>query len=268
MQTVEDAPIETIHLYVVREEEKKPYTLLPLLCAFACLLGIVAITLYSAAHPYYEHKRLTLPAQFLPLRVFTATAPLIPTGIYTYPAVCAHGVLTITNGTVISQTIPAGFSIDGVSTDYAVFVPAGSANGYGYTSVSAHAMNCGIGGNMPAYTINYTLGAGVYIRNLNAFHGGKDAYSVKVITTQDKKRAVEQARTTLIQASHIKAILASPCKESIVNQSNIIVRWNCQFVAFPHVTIPSARITKVTLQGKNLLVDVIFVARPRMIVFK
>ena len=58
MQTVEDPPIETIHLYVVREEEKKPYTLLPLLCAFACLLGIVAITLYSAQHPYSwpEHR--------------------------------------------------------------------------------------------------------------------------------------------------------------------------------------------------------------------
>src|SRR5437763_10700113 len=180
MQAVRDE-IETIHLYVVREEEKKPYTLLPLLCAFACLLGIVAITLYSAQHPYYEHKRLTLPAQFLPLKTFTATAPIIPTGIKTYPATCAHGVLTITNGTVISQTIPAGFSIDGIATDYSVFVPAGSANGFGVTSVTAHTMTCGKIGNFRAYALNYTLGAGVYIRNFTSFTGCKDAYSVKIV---------------------------------------------------------------------------------------
>lgn len=37
-----DEPIETIHLYVVKEQPKKPYTVLPLLAALLCL-GMVQI---------------------------------------------------------------------------------------------------------------------------------------------------------------------------------------------------------------------------------
>src|SRR5712691_2036036 len=101
MYSVDDKP-ETIHLYVVREEEKRPNTAFPLFCAFLCLLGIVAVTLYSAHHPYYEHERLTVPATFLPLKVFRADVQIIPTGVKTYPATYAHGILTITNGSVIA----------------------------------------------------------------------------------------------------------------------------------------------------------------------
>src|SRR2546425_13052007 len=97
MLNVDDKP-ETIHLYVVREEEKRPSTAFPLFCSIVCLLCIVALTVYSAQHPYYEHERLTVPATFLPLKVFKAQAPIIPTGIKTYPATYAYGTLTLTNG--------------------------------------------------------------------------------------------------------------------------------------------------------------------------
>src|SRR5579864_6673448 len=107
MQAVKE-DIETIHLYVVREEPKKPFTVLSILGAFLCLLGIVAVTVYSAFHPYYEHERLTLPAQFLPLQTFTASQPIIPTDIKTYPATPAHGKLTITNGSILSEELPKG----------------------------------------------------------------------------------------------------------------------------------------------------------------
>src|SRR2546430_595790 len=135
MQAVDDK-IETIHLYVVKEQLKKSYTVLPILCAFLCLVGIAVVTLYSAQHPYYEHERLIVPAQFLPLKVFKAEAPIIPTGVKTYPATTAQGTLTITNGSVVSQELPAGliFTSDQgteVATDSSVFVPAGSAAGFG-----------------------------------------------------------------------------------------------------------------------------------------
>src|SRR6266567_3218403 len=103
-----DDEIETIHVYMVPEEEKRPYTVFPLICAFLCLLGIAAVIMYSAEHPYYEHERLTVPAMFLPLKVFKAEVPIIPTGVKTYPATTAHGTLTITNGSVVSQELPAG----------------------------------------------------------------------------------------------------------------------------------------------------------------
>jgi hypothetical protein len=260
MRVVDDT-IETIHLYVVREEEKQPYTLLPLFCALLCLIGIAALTLYSAQHPYYEHERLTLPAHFLPPRTFQASQPIIPTGVKTYPATTAYGILTITNGSVISQTIPQDFRIENVVTDVAVYVPAGSANGYGMVTVSAHAVAAGKSGNIPAYTINSVVGSSVYIRNLSPFTGGQDSYSVKYATTQDKQTALLQARGILLSKS---SGLHSPCAEDhIASVSNMIVAWRCQFVQPPHINIPNARITGIRLSGKNLIIDVMFIAQPQ-----
>src|SRR6266446_3838554 len=158
MQAVQDE-METIHLYAVREQTKKPYTVLPLLCAFLCLLGITAVTLYSAEHPYYEHERLTVPTKFLPLKVFTAAAPIIPTGVKTYPATTAHGTLTLTNGSVLSEVLPQGVIFNGVNgaevqTEQSVFIPAGSAVGYGVATVSAKALIAGRSGNIQALAVN------------------------------------------------------------------------------------------------------------------
>ena len=55
MQAVIDK-LETIHVYMVPEEEKRPYTAFPLVCAFLCLLGIVGVTFYSADGPALETK--------------------------------------------------------------------------------------------------------------------------------------------------------------------------------------------------------------------
>src|SRR5947209_17775938 len=138
-----DDPMETVHLYVVREEPKQPYMFLPLFAAFFCIIVIASVVAYSGLHPSYEHATLTVPAQFLPLQTFKTSQAIVPTGIQTYPATIAQGTLTVTNGSIISQTLPAGFtSVSGsgfsVVTDRAVFVPAGSADGYGIATVSAH----------------------------------------------------------------------------------------------------------------------------------
>src|SRR5947209_2823145 len=115
MHVVDD--IETVHLYVVREEPKQPYTVLPLLVACLCLLLIAGLSVYSGEHPAYEYQTLTLPAQLLPPQTFTATQEIIPTGVKTYPATTAQGTLTITNGSVIAQTIPQDFRIANVVAD-------------------------------------------------------------------------------------------------------------------------------------------------------
>ena len=258
MQAV-DEKIETIHLYVVREQEKKPYTFLPLLCAFFCLLAIAAVTLYSAEHPYYEHKILTVPAQLLPLQTFTATTPVIPTGVKTYPATTASGTLTITNGSVIAQVIPAGFTVQNVTTDRAVYVPAGSANGYGYATVQAHALMSGIAGNLAPLAINQVVGSSVYIRNLDTFYGGRDAYAVKFVTAQDIQTALSQARGILLSKS---SGLHYPCIERFSQKRNLLasLTWRCQFVRY---TVPSyMHVAAVRLSGWNVLVDVWFVPRP------
>ena len=268
MHAVENE-VETIHLYVVREQEQKPYTSLPLLGALLCLLGIAAITFYSAEHPYYEHQRLTVPAVLLPPRMFTAQTPFIPTGVRTYPATTAHVILTITNGSVISQTLPAGLiliSSSGTSvvTDQAVFIPAGSANGYGVAYVSAHALISGQQGNIPAFAINRVEGSSVYVRNLVAFQGGRDAYSVKFITSNDRNVAFSKVRNILI--SKITG-LHYPCTEAhIADVHKMTVTWRCQFLTY-HVP-PYMHVTGVRIIGKNLLLDVWFVPRPIRICVK
>ena len=262
MRVVDDT-IETIHLYVVREEAKRPYTAFPLVCAFLCLLGIAAVIFYSAEHPYYEYEQLTVPAKFLPPKTFRAQAPIIPTGVHTYSATTAQGTLTITNGSVISQTLPAGLTFisnSGISimTDTAVFVPAGSANGYGFATVAAHALISGEQGNIPAYAINQVEGSSVYIRNLAAFQGGRAAYSVKYVTEQDRQTALTKARGMLALQVHG---LHYPCRELYLQSALVnTVTWRCQFLTY-HV--PSyMHVTGVRIVGKNLLLDVWFVPRP------
>ena len=255
-----DEPIETVHLYVVREEPKQPYTVLPLCAAFFCIIVIASVVAYSGLRPTYAHTTLTVPAQFLPLRTFKTSQAIIPTGTKTYPATTAHGTLTITNGSVISQTLPAGFifiSNSGVpvATDQAVFVPAGNANGYGYAVVSAHAAITGTSGNIPALAVDTVIGSSVYVRNRAAFQDGSDAYSVKFATAQDKQTALATARQHLAMLS---TGLHYPCLETI--RGSFVVTWRCQFFTY---RIPAyMHVTGVKIIGRNLLVAVWFVARP------
>jgi len=258
MQKVQDRvqdEVETIHLYVVREQEKKPYTILPLLCASLCLLGIATLTLYSAQHPYYEHERLIVPAVVLPLKTFTAQVAIIPTGVKSYPATTAHGVLTITNGSIIAQVLPIGFTVQGVATDRAVYIPAGSATGYGSATVAAHALVSGRGGNIPANALNQVEGSSVYIRNLSAFTGGRDSYSIYFTTPKDKELALTKSRNLL--TSSVTG-LHYPCSEKV--SGALTVTWRCWFVTY---SVPSyMHVNSAKLSGKSLLVDVSFLPRP------
>jgi hypothetical protein len=261
--------IETIHLYVVREEPKKPYTALPLFAAFLCLVGMAALTIYSSYHPLYEHETISIPAHFLPLENFTATQQIIPTGIKTYPATTAHGILTLTNGSVITQELPQGMIFSGsgveVITDEAVVVPAGIATGFGVATVAAHSLVSGAKGNLATLSINAVYGTSLFIRNLSPFTGGADSYSVQVVTEKDKQTALNAARSILTtQVKRRQAILANPCKESLQEIHAVELTWTCQFGAYPHVNIPTARITGFTLHRKILLVDIMFVARPHV----
>jgi Baseplate J-like protein len=259
MYQVDDAPLETLHIYIEREQPPRP-SLLPIILSVCALLTLVAVSVFSPPQQPVMRAVIRVPAVLLPLRTFTAQAPVIPTGIKTYPATTAHGVLTITNGSVISQTLPVGLifiSSSGISvvTDQSVFVPAGSANGYGFATVAAHALASGKTGNIPAYAINRVEGSSVYVRNLAAFHGGKDAYSVKVVTAQDRQTALAKARQ---QLAILSAGLHYPCAESINDAAS--VAWHCQFLIYHIPTY--MHVTSVKIIGKNLLLAVWFVVRP------
>lgn len=150
----------------------------------------------------------------------------------------------------------------GVATDAAVFVPAGSAAGYGIAYVSAHAVANGSKGNIPTLDIDSVEGSSTYIRNLRPFTGGRDAVSVKFVTPQDRQTALDSARVYLTaQVTRIKAILEHPCSESTAFGNMLRVTWVCRFAAYPK--LPGFHVTGVRIAGKTLLVDVVFAARPR-----
>ncbi len=258
MQTVDEQP-ETIHLYVVREDEPKP----PVFPIVLSALSLIVLLVFCVLVPYQQpvtRAVIRVPAVPLSLKTFTAQVAIIPTGVRVYPATTAYGILTITNGSIIAQTIPQDFRLGNVATDVAAYVPAGSANGYGVATVSAHALVSGKSGNIAAYTINQVEGSSVYIRNLSPFSGGKDTYSVKFATAQDKQTALIKARNIL--AVQING-LHYPCSEYVSNKKpyvNIYVNWRCQFVTY-HIPV-FYHVTGVRIIGKNLLIDVWFVARP------
>lgn len=140
-------------------------------------------------------------------------------------------------------------------TDTAVFVPAGSANGYGFATVDAHALTSGKAGNIPALAVDTVEGSSVYIRNVAAFKGGRDTYSVKFVTAQDRQAALVKARQHL---AVLNAGLHYPCSETI--SGAMAVTWRCQFVTYD---IPAFyHVTGVKIIGKNLLLAVWFVVRP------
>lgn len=258
--------METIHLYVVREKPKKPYTAFPLFCALLCLLGIIALTLYSAEHPYYEHERITVPAKFLPLKVFIAEAPIIPTGVKTYPATYAHGFLTFSNGSVIGQSVPVSFTIDNVSTNYPVYVPPATPDGFGVARVSAHLLIAST--NLSTLAINEVIGASLFVRNLSPFIGGRPAYSVTYQLPKDRQAAIDIARALVVsQKAQIHATLANPCSEGFLLASiKTTVTWRCQFATFK---VPSyMHVSGAKLSGKNFLVDVSFVPLPKTVWFR
>lgn len=256
MYQVEDEPIETIHLYVVREGDKRP-SLIPVIISVFALSILIAIGISTPYKQPEQRTSLRVPAVLSFMRTFSVAIKIVPTGIKSYPATFAHGTLTITNGSVISQELPKGFIVTADSgieaaIDQAVFIPAGSANGFGISMVSAHLLTSGI--NMSTLSINQVIGTSLFVRNLSAFTGGTPAYSVKFITSNDRSLAISNARA--IVASKVVG-LHYPCQETITN----VLIWHCQFITY---SVPSyMHVTSVQLQGKEVLIHAWFVPRPR-----
>jgi len=260
MFDVDDEPIETLHIYLEREQPHRP-SLLPIFLSVVALLLIVATSVLGSSQQPVTRAVIRVPAVPLPPKIFTAQVAVIPTGIKLFPATTAHGWLTFSNGSIIGQSIPADFIIQGVATDNAVYVPAGNANGYGYATVSAHSLLSGTGGNLATLAINQVIGSSIYIRNLSAFSGGRDSYSVKVVTAQDKQTALLHAQGILLNKS---SGLHYPCTETIFpDTGKKVVTWRCQFVTY---TVPSyMHVSSVQLIGRQLIVSVWFVVHPTRI---
>lgn len=258
-------PMETIHLYVVREGQTRP-SLLPVLTSVIALSLLLASGFLVPSQQPEQHASLRVPAVLLPLTTFSTIVPVIPTGVRTFPATRASGVLTITNGSILAQHLPAGLLMtasNGVAvvTTESVDVPAGNGTSYGTAYVSAQAVSPGTQGDLPALSVQMVYGTSLFLKNERAFTGGQDAYSVHVMTPQDRQRALAQARGTLFHQT-LSGLLSRPCLEHVTGTTNLHVAWTCQFVTYTTPSLPQLRVLQVQVIGRTVFLTITYVPRP------
>jgi hypothetical protein len=270
-QHTEEEPIETYHLYVVREGQQSP-SLVPVIISLLTLSLILAIGILTPYKQPLERVLIRVPAVLLPLKTFTTSIAVVPTGVKTYPAITAYGTLTITNGSILTEEIPNGTYFTGadhveIQTDAAVIIPPGRATGPGYATVSAHAVNPGAAGNISPLDIDSVEGTSLFIRNLQPFSGGADSYSVKYIKPQDREKALTLARAILFPQT-LTGLLESACKETVTGNQTLHVSWTCQYVLYNIPNLPDMKALSAKLQGKVIILEVVYVARPRILTIK
>ncbi|HEY6285150.1 MAG TPA: hypothetical protein VIX20_05770, partial [Ktedonobacteraceae bacterium] len=140
--------------------------------------------------------------------------------------------------------------------DRAIYVPPGSADGYGVSTVPAHVLAAGI--NLAALSINQTIGTSLYVRNLQPFTGGRPAYSMKVVTEEDRQLAVFKTRSVL---DTLSTGLHYPCYDVLnIGKKTVSESWRCQFVTY-HIA-SFYHVTGIRIIGKNLVLSAWLVERP------
>jgi Baseplate J-like protein len=216
----EDEPVETIHVYFVRESEEpheavaestiatpqRPAPVLTAAMLLLCLLlplASILVQLVLAFHPPIATvtimpttKTVTISAalplgRLVPPLTVSQSATTKTTGTGHQDAAKATGTITFYNGLFTRQRIAAGTLITGADgvhliTDQQADVPAGNPPSYGQATVPAHAIRPGERGNIAAYDINQACCASaVLAKNTIPFTGGLDERTFHIVATRD-----------------------------------------------------------------------------------
>jgi hypothetical protein len=263
-EEIPEEEMHTVHVYVYEDHSSwwtkdRCVTLAMGLLALALIVGLCCLP----SGPSYQLQTLRLPAHFSTVTLKTSV-PLIPTGKQVYPATRATGTLTIYNGSLFTEQLPAHFVVTTasgveVATSQAVVIPGANLPIPGVATVPASAVVPGSQGNIPPEAIQAAYGSSIEIKNLAAFTGGQDALTRAVITPQDRNTALSTARTQLAAKRPI-GLQSHPCSENVSQQSStIVVTWSCQYVTYQVPT--GVDIRSVRLSGAYVMVTVKIVAR-------
>src|SRR5258706_1767736 len=122
MRVLDEEPKETIHLYVVPEDQlrKKPDypSIFIALLGLICILAIVGISVFSAAPDHEVSFIVTIQGFHLAPVSKTLKTTVIATGKGHTQTTYATGIITFYNGLPYTQIIPVGTKLtgeDGVS---------------------------------------------------------------------------------------------------------------------------------------------------------
>jgi hypothetical protein len=222
MSVVDEEPQETIHLFVVHEDELPRIPDYPAFIsasvALLCLLAIVGISLFSAASADQEVVlTLTVPGFHLAPVSQTVKTTVMATGKGHTPATAATGMITFYNGAIYTQIIPVGTKLtgaDGVSvlTDEQAVIPPAAQTippTYGHITVTAHSLVAGASGNIQAGDINMACCVtSVIAQNPYNFTGGRNARDFTYLTKQDVISTITALLPTL--QSQTLSLLPAP----------------------------------------------------------
>lgn len=275
---IPEEEMETVYLYVYDEDPEHRWkqirdwlkqhwhTLLMQVLALGMLSGFCLVP----GTPIYTLQTLTLPARLLPVQVYQATVKIEATGTKTLPATPARGMLTIYNGSFLTEQLPAGFIVTTragveIATDSPVAIPPENPPLNGIATVAAHAVQPGSAGNIPAVAVNAVVGSSLYLKNLAAFAGGQDARTLHYVTSADRAAALAMAR---VQVSREQArakrpgLLQESCAETDRQAAAAItVQLACQYVRYS--TPRGVQVLAVRLYGRTVVLQVRTLVLPR-----
>ncbi len=118
----------------------------------------------------------------------------------------AQGYITFYNGQFQSVSVAAGTILTGASgiqvvTDQDATIPAANPPIFGQVTVSAHALNPGVRGNISAYDINEACCAvSVLVKNTQPFSGGQDERTFQTVAKSDIDNTAIPLKNTLAQS--------------------------------------------------------------------
>lgn len=238
-QNIETPPdgIQDVYVFIVREREEaedatftvesiplhsQKTSLLPAytICGIyiMCILAICAFQVYCLLNPpvatitiipKIQHVTLSGTMQLgRPLNpiTFSQSQTAQTTGYGHQPAAKATGTITFYNGQFQTVFIAAGTILtdangQAIVTDQDAAIPAGNPPSYGQVAVSAHAVNPGARGNIPAYDINLACcTASVFAKNTEAFTGGQNERDFPTVRQEDIYKVSTPLKKSLAQS--------------------------------------------------------------------
>lgn len=216
--------------------------------------------------PSYQIQTATVPALLLPVVRLTASAEIVATGMKTIPAIHARGTLTIYNGSILQEFLPAGFLVTTqsgieVATDQAVTIPAADLPAPGIAMVPAHAVEAGSQGNIVAGAIHQADGSSLVIKNLASFMGGRDTRTIQVVQDADKEAAVAMAKARVEAEKPTSGLLVRPCSGTVEQtETRVAVQLLCQYVTY-HVPA-GARVLSAYVEGDTVIIRLQTIVQP------
>jgi hypothetical protein len=163
------------------------------------------VILYAVEKPAYLITTLDVPTRTLAPITLTRSLTISTTGQGHQDARAATGLLTFYNGNVNPQTVAIGTAFTGrdgiqVSTDQSVTIPAADPPSFGQATLTATTIRAGSRGNIHAYDLNGAISSSLFVKNLQAFTGGRDARTYKAVGQQDIQNLTSTVQKTLDQA--------------------------------------------------------------------